>query len=254
LDAGKLRAGLDAALASVRQGEQGHTVASERHDTGPRIKTGNRNGYPVVRADLDFEGWIFPDVSVRYKGNNTYMTSRNSLKRPLKIELNRGFKGRRLGGVTALNLHNNVNDPGGMNEPLSYWLYRDAGVPAGRTAYARVYLTVPGQHTNDYVGLYSIVENVDKNFTWSRFGTKRGALFKPVTRQVFEDLGDDWSAYAQAYLPKTPVFVQGPLPGANEGIQPDPISAGTHPAAGGLSCANPSSRGKRRIRVVAGAL
>jgi hypothetical protein len=41
---------------------------------------------------------------VRYKGNNTYMTSRNQLKRPLKVVLNHGFKGRRLGGVTTLNL------------------------------------------------------------------------------------------------------------------------------------------------------
>jgi hypothetical protein len=162
--------------------------------------------YPQVHADLDFEGWRFPDVSVRYKGNNTYMTSRNQLKRPLKVVLNRGFKGRRLGGVTTLNLHNNVNDPSGMNEPLSYRLFRDAGVPGGRTAYAQVYLTVPGKYTNQYVGVYSIVENVDNNFTRSRFGTRRGTLFKPVTRQVFEDMGDKWSAYERAYAAHTPVL------------------------------------------------
>ena len=54
---------------------------------------GRRNGmaaamgiqYPQVHADLDFEGWRFQTVSVRYKGNNTYMTSRDSLKRPLKL-------------------------------------------------------------------------------------------------------------------------------------------------------------------------
>ena len=204
LDAGKIRAGLDAALESAggnRPGGPGQGPA------GPSpLARGNRNGFNYVHADLDFEGWRFQTVSVRYKGNNTYMTSRDSLKRPLKLELNRGFKGRRLGGVTTLNLHNNVNDPGGMNEPLSYRLFRDAGVPAGRTAYAKVYLTVPGQYTNHYVGVYSIVENVDNNYTRSRFGTKRGALFKPVTRQVFEDMGDNWSAYQQAYVPKTPVF------------------------------------------------
>jgi len=49
---------------------------------------------------------------VRYKGNNTYMTSRNSLKRPLKVDLNRGFKGRRLGGVTTLNLAQQRQRPG----------------------------------------------------------------------------------------------------------------------------------------------
>jgi len=205
LDTGKIRAGCSAALESAggnRPGGPGQVPGGP----SPLVARDNRNGFTYVHADLDFEGWRFENVSVRYKGNNTYMMSRNSLKRPLKVDLNRGFKGRRLGGVTTLNLHNNVNDPGGMNEPLSYRLFRDAGVPAGRTAYAQVYLTVAGQYTNHYVGVYSIVENVDNNFTRSRFGTKRGALFKPVTRHVFEDLGDNWSAYEQAYAPKTPVF------------------------------------------------
>ena len=208
LDAGKLMAGLSAKLSSPRRVETPAPVPAVGGRSTPVNGThlGNLNGYPVVQANLDFEGWQFPDVSVRYKGNNTYMTSRNSIKRPLKVALNKGFKGRRLGGVTTFNLHNNVNDPSGMNEPLSYWLFREAGVPAGRTAYARVYFSVPGQHTNQYIGLYSIVENVDKNFTFSRFGTKRGSLFKPVTRQVFEDLGDHWAAYQRAYLPKTPIL------------------------------------------------
>ncbi len=213
LDAGKIRAGLDAVLGSpggIGPGGPGGGPG------GPPLQgaNGRRNGmasamgiqYPVVHADLEFEGWRFQDVSVRYKGNNTYMMSRNSLKRPLKVVLNRGFKGRRLGGVTTFNLHNNVNDPSGMNEPLSYRLFHDAGVPAGRTAYAQVYLTVPGKYTNQYVGVYSIVENVDNNYTRSHFGTKRGTLFKPVTRQVFEDMGDNWSAYARSYAAHTPVF------------------------------------------------
>jgi hypothetical protein len=213
LDAGKIRAGLDAMPGSpggIGPGGPGGGPG------GPPLQgaNGRRNGmaaamgiqYPQVHADLDFEGWRFQDVSVRYKGNNTYMTSRNQLKRPLKMVLNRGFKGRRLGGVTTLNLHNNVNDPSGMNEPLSYRLFRDAGVPGGRTGYAQVYLTVPGKYTNQYVGVYSIVENVDNNFTRSRFGTRRGTLFKPVTRQVFEDMGDKWSAYERAYAAHTPVL------------------------------------------------
>ena len=210
LDAGKIRACLDAMPGSPGG------IGPGGGPGGPPLQGANdrRNGmaaamgiqYPQVHADLDFEGWRFPDVSVRYKGNNTYMTSRNQLKRPLKVVLNRGFKGRRLGGVTTLNLHNNVNDPSGMNEPLSYRLFRDAGVPGGRTAYAQVYLKVPGKYTNQYVGVYSIVENVDNNFTRSRFGTRRGTLFKPVTRQVFEDMGDKWSAYERAYAAHTPVL------------------------------------------------
>ena len=47
-----------------------------------------------VHADLDFEGRTYPDVSVRYKGNNTFQMARNSIKRSFKIQLNRYVKGR----------------------------------------------------------------------------------------------------------------------------------------------------------------
>lgn len=51
-----------------------------------------------------------------------------------------------------------------MNEVLAYRLYRDAGVPAPRTAYTRVFVTVPGQHDRKYFGLYSMTEADDATF------------------------------------------------------------------------------------------
>src|SRR5262249_55902056 len=68
---------------------------------------GKRNGlsammgtdFEYVRADLEFEGRVFPDVAVRYKGNGTFMESRGTLKRPLKIDINKYVKGRKLAGV-----------------------------------------------------------------------------------------------------------------------------------------------------------
>jgi hypothetical protein len=44
---------------------------------------------------------------------------------------------------------------------------------------------------------------VDENFVEDRFGTRQGAIFKPVTRELFTDSGPDWTAYTQAYDPKT---------------------------------------------------
>ena len=91
-------------------------------------RKGKRNGvssalmgvdFEYVHADLEFEGKTFPDVAVRYKGNGTFMESRGSLKRSLKIDLNKYVKGQKLAGVTTLNLHNNVTDAGMMNEVLS---------------------------------------------------------------------------------------------------------------------------------------
>jgi hypothetical protein len=222
LDLEKIQAGLNGAMspqAMLGPGAGEPRVPEDRRPArgmpGNMLlgAEGKRNGlasamgveFPTAWADLEFAGRDYPDVSVRYKGNGTWMSSRASLKRSMKVDLNDGRRGRTLGDATKLNFHTCVTDPSWMNEVLSHRLFRDAGVPAPRTAYARVYLTVPGEHEHRYVGLYSIVENVDNSFAYDRFGTKKGALFKPVTRQLFEDMGNEWAAYRQAYDPKTPI-------------------------------------------------
>jgi hypothetical protein len=47
------------------------------------------------------------------------------------------------------------------------------------------------------------VENVDKNFAQDRFRTKKGALLKPSSPNLFTYLGEDWKAYERTYEPKT---------------------------------------------------
>ena len=158
-----------------------------------------------VRAAFEIAGQPLTDVDVRWKGNGTFLQSRGDLKRSFKVRFAKGTAGRKLGDPDTLNFHSNVTDASLMNETLAYRLFRDAGVPAPRTGYARVYLTVPGRHDGTYVGLYSIVENIDNHFTIDRFGTKKGTLFKPVARRLFEDLGDKWEAYRKIYDPKTPI-------------------------------------------------
>jgi spore coat protein CotH len=104
--------------------------------------------------------------------------------------------------MSQLNLHNSVRDPSFMNETVAYRLFRDGDVPASRTAYARVFVTVPGKYDRKYFGLYDLVEDVSKAFLKERFDTSKGALLKPVTPSLFSDLGDDWKNYNQTYDPK----------------------------------------------------
>ncbi|HEX2972318.1 MAG TPA: CotH kinase family protein, partial [Tepidisphaeraceae bacterium] len=172
---------------------------------------GGRNGlasamgleFHYVHADVEFQGQLFKDVGIRYKGNGTWMDSSGSGKRSFKLQLDEFKKGQKLADITTLNLHNCITDASWMNEVLSHKLCRDAGVPAPRTAYARVYVTVPGKHERKYFGLYSIVENIDTDFAKERFGVKGGAIFKPVTPSPFSDLGAGWDNYKQTYDPKT---------------------------------------------------
>jgi len=78
------------------------------------------------RASIRGEGRQFRDVGIRYKGNGTFLESRNSLKRSLKIDIGKYGNWRSLGDVRMLTLQNNVTDGSLMNEVLAYRLYRDA--------------------------------------------------------------------------------------------------------------------------------
>jgi hypothetical protein len=159
--------------------------------------------YPEVRATLVCAGKTYPDIGLRYKGNGTFLDSRGTLKRPLKLDINKFVKGQRFFGVKTVNLNNNVTDPSYMREVLAYQLFRQAGVPAPRTTYARVYLTVPGEHQDRYLGLYTIVEQVDEEFFQRHFGTEEGLLLKPDFVTGLPYLGDDWQAYEKPYRPRT---------------------------------------------------
>ena len=172
---------------------------------------GKRNGlasamgieFKYVHADLTIDNRSFRDVAIRFKGNGTYLEANG--KYSFKIDLNEFVKGQNFGGLTKLNVHSNVTDPSWMNEPLSYRLYRDVGVPAPRTGYARVYLTVGAERR--FAGLYSLVENIDSRFLERNFADKGGALFKPVSTDLFRHLGADWAAYNQTYDPKESLTV-----------------------------------------------
>jgi len=172
---------------------------------------GKRNGisamngldFEYVHAAMELDGKRFADVGVRYKGNGTYRTGRQASKVSLKVDLNKYVKGQKFDGLSTINLHNTITDASWMNEALAYRLYRDAGVPAPRTGYARVFVTVPGKYTRQYLGLYTLVENVDAHFAADRFHAEGGAIFKPVTEQPFDDLGSSWARYNQTYDPKT---------------------------------------------------
>lgn len=200
----KIREGMNRVFATGGPGGGGFA---------PRLQAaeGLRNGlsgaagmnFEYVHADLELAGARWTNVAVRYKGNGTFMGARMSDKKSLKVDLNEFVKGQKLAGVGKLNLHNNVTDASWMNEPLSYALYRAAGVPAPRTGYARVTVHAPGSKENAFLGLYSIVENPDNAWAEANFGTRKGAIFKPVTPTLFKFLGDDWKAYNQTYDPKT---------------------------------------------------
>ena len=133
--------------------------------------------FPWAQGDLTANGKALKKIGVRYAGDATYFASARGVKRPLKLDFTR-FEKRDLHGLAAVHLHSMPLDPAKAREAIAYAVFRDAGVPAPRTAFAEVTLTVPGRFDKEYLGLYTVVEDVDQRFLADRFGSDHGLLMR----------------------------------------------------------------------------
>ena len=90
-------------------------------------------------------------------------------KRSWKVDLDPG----QVAGMSTLNLKSMYNDPSQMRESLAWRLFGLARVPAARHTYAR--FGINGR----FLGLFSLIEQVDKAFLAQHFeGKPHGNLFK----------------------------------------------------------------------------
>lgn len=167
----------------------------------PRQADGSDPNPPWGACTLQCAGQTLTNVSIRLKGSSSLAAA--GLKRPFKIDINRGAKGRRLLGVKELSLNNNSHDESQFREAMAYEICRQAGLVAPRTAFAKVHLTIPGERTNHFLGLYTAVEQVDDEFLETHVGAKSGLLLKPERMPGLAYLGENWAAYTSRYQPKS---------------------------------------------------
>jgi len=186
------------------------TLVSHREDkatpfSGEQLPPNNFGfEFVYVKAALDCDGERLDNVAVRFKGNASYDNFQRSLRRPLNIDFDRFVPGQKFHGIQTLNLSNNAYDNSQLREALSYEVYRRAGVPAPRTAFAIVYLTVDGRYDRTFVGLFTIIEEIDdKSFLKEHFGNTDGIVLKPEGIRGLPYMGENWTAYPQRYHAKT---------------------------------------------------
>lgn len=100
-------------------------------------------------------------------------------KRSWKVDFEVGGSADRLHGMERVNLKAMYNDPSQMREAIAWRLLDRAGVPAAHHTYATFSL-------NDrYMGLFSVIEQVDKKFLKDRFGRNdRGNLYKAYCGEI----------------------------------------------------------------------
>jgi hypothetical protein len=168
------------------------------------------------RADFQWRGVKVPVIGVRSRGAG----SRHPSKPSLRIDFNRFLLEQKFLGLGALVLANAVQDPGMMNRRLAMTVFSAMELPAPRIVHARLFVN------GEYIGLYELVEAIEKAFLarafgWDSSGRKRrddGYLFeyKWESGYDFSYFGFDLPRYAalfeaQTHETEAPTVLYGPI-------------------------------------------
>ena len=140
--------------------------------------------YTYFKGDIKIDGKLIRDVAIRKKG---FLGSQDDFRPALKVKIDEYVDQQPIDGLDRLTLNNNKQDRALVSQYLTYELFRKAGIPAPRCSFAAV--TVNGV----YLGVYSNVEPVKKEFLQREFGDGQGNLyegtltdFHPKSIQWFE--------------------------------------------------------------------
>lgn len=127
------------------------------------------------------------NVGIRYKGQTLLGSAEG---RPsFTIKFNEFVAGQKFRGLNKIILDASSSDPSCLSGVLANELYRAAGVPAPRDAFAQV--TVNGKD----LGLYVLVEGINKDFLGQHFDKSKGNLYEgdghDITGKLDKDSGDE---------------------------------------------------------------
>lgn len=150
-------------------------------------------------CDFTWRGQTVRNVGIRSRGTG----SRSGIKPGLRVDFDRYTSGQRFLGLKSFVLRNNTQDTTNLHERLSMQLFKRMGAEASRETHAKMYVN------DEYVGLFTIVESVDRDFLKRYLGEDTGYLYKydyPAdgTPYYFEDRGSDGGAYVSLpFKPET---------------------------------------------------
>lgn len=120
-----------------------------------------QTGDPFIPCRFKWGTIDLPRIGCRFKGNSSFR--RNGIKRPFKFDFNEFDPNANFLGLTKLNLQTNDLAPDFLREKL-FSDFIGKFIPSLRMVHVRLYV-------NDaYYGLYTAMEQPDKNMMESRFG------------------------------------------------------------------------------------
>ncbi|MBL9168585.1 MAG: CotH kinase family protein [Verrucomicrobiales bacterium] len=124
-----------------------------------------------VKCTVTEGGQTYRDVAVHLKGNYGTFKQLDG-KASLTLNFDKFVGGQKLHGLDKFHLNNSEQDPTYLCEFLSSELFRKAGIPAARVAHAQVELN--GRD----LGLYVLLEGLDKTFLRKHFQNPDGNLYE----------------------------------------------------------------------------
>jgi spore coat protein H len=149
----------------------------------PALDKLRRGEKTYVRASVTAEDQTFDDCGVRLKGEGSFRPLED--KPSFAVKFDEFERGRRYCGLDKIMFNNSSQDRSYLSEYLCTSLYRDAGVPAARVTYARV--TFNGRE----LGLYVLIEAMNKTFLRQHFKNPNGQLYEGYARDVDQELEHD---------------------------------------------------------------
>ncbi|MBL9137794.1 MAG: CotH kinase family protein [Verrucomicrobiales bacterium] len=153
-----------------------------------------------VPAQMIIDGKTYADVGVHFRGMSSYGMVSEGRKRSLNLALDFVHKDQNFGGYRTLNLLNAHEDPSFLRAVLYLQAARDY-LPSPKANLVRVVIN------GESWGIYTSVQQFNKDFTKEAFGSTKGNRWKvtgnPGGGGSLAYLGDDVASYRRLYEIKT---------------------------------------------------
>ncbi len=148
------------------------TVLQEIHLTiNPRDWKELRDNYLTNRyfpCYFTWNGTTVKNVGIRSRGTG----SRSGTKPGLRVDFDYYTDKQRFLNLKSVVLRNQTQDPSMLHESVAMKLYARMGIPTSREAHVKLFVN------DEYAGLYTIVEAVDKVFLTRQFQQNDGYLYE----------------------------------------------------------------------------
>lgn len=154
-------------------------------------------------ADVVWNGITTRNIGIRSRG----LGSRSATKPGLRVDINRYTDKQTFLGLSSFVLDNLTQDPSGIHETTAMRLFARLGIPASRETHTRLFVN------GEYIGLYGLIESVDKDMLARVFGSigtdvqNDGYLFEYKyilgSPWRFEYRGSSLESYKPLFSPKT---------------------------------------------------